>query len=212
MTAELTFDAFDDTDFSARDQLNDPAFLTALRLQMVKFATLQLQDASRAEDVVQEAMLNALQKVDAFRRQSALKTWVFAILKNKIIDHLRQNARQVNASSLCQDEAMEQTFSELLFDQGGHWHKHERPAHWDQPDHDTENNQFWRIFDTCLNRLPANYGRFFMMREFLELSTDEICHNEQLNQNSLNVTLYRARLRLRECLENNWYCAEEIPQ
>jgi len=48
-----------------------------------------------------------------------------------------------------------------------------------------------------------------MMREFLELDTSEICQNENLTVSNLNVTLYRARLRLRECLEDNWYQAEE---
>jgi RNA polymerase sigma-70 factor (ECF subfamily) len=49
-----------------------------------------------------------------------------------------------------------------------------------------------------------------MMREFLELTTDEICSNEMISANSLNVTLYRARLRLRECLENRWFQKEAI--
>ncbi len=42
--------------------LTAPAFLTELRLQMVKFASLQLQDQSLAEDAVQEALLAALKK------------------------------------------------------------------------------------------------------------------------------------------------------
>jgi RNA polymerase sigma-70 factor (ECF subfamily) len=58
--------------------------------------------------------------------------------------------------------------------------------------------------------MPDKYGRLFMMREFLELTTDEICSNEMISANSLNVTLYRARLRLRECLENRWFQKEAI--
>ena len=47
-----------------------------------------------------------------------------------------------------------------------------------------------------------------MMREFLEMDTPEICHNEAISISSLNVTLYRARLRLRECLEDHWFQKE----
>ncbi|WP_269454520.1 sigma factor-like helix-turn-helix DNA-binding protein, partial [Neptuniibacter pectenicola] len=61
------------------------------------------------------------------------------------------------------------------------------------------------MFDTCLEALPAKYSRLFMMREFLELDTNEICDNEEVTVSNLNTTLFRARLRLRECLEDNWF-------
>lgn len=48
-----------------------------------------------------------------------------------------------------------------------------------------------------------------MMREFLELDSEEICSNENISGNYLNVTLYRARLRLRECLEIRWFEQEQ---
>lgn len=66
--------------------LHDAAFLQDLRQQMLKFAVLQLSSLSLAEDAVQEALSSALQHVEQFAGRSALKTWVFAILKNKIID------------------------------------------------------------------------------------------------------------------------------
>ena len=75
--------------------LTDPVFLTELRQQMNKFATLQLQDKSLAEDAVQEALLAALKNTNAFNRRAALKTWVFAILKNKI------SANSLNAPLYC---------------------------------------------------------------------------------------------------------------
>jgi RNA polymerase sigma-70 factor (ECF subfamily) len=50
-----------------------------------------------------------------------------------------------------------------------------------------------------------------MMREFLELETKEICENEEVSVSNLNTTLFRARLRLRECLEDNWFIGENTP-
>ncbi len=68
--------------------LADPVFLQGLRQQMLRFASSQLSDASLAEDVVQEALIGALKNARSFGGRAALKTWVFAILKNKIADAL----------------------------------------------------------------------------------------------------------------------------
>ncbi|MDW6002988.1 RNA polymerase factor sigma-70 [Vibrio mangrovi] len=189
----------------------DESFIQPLRQQMLKFAILQVQDEQLAEDAVQEAMISAYQHIDKFEKQAALKTWIFAILKNKLIDLLRKEKRTTAASQLETGECSQgDALMEKLFDDHGHWYKHERPVKWQQPDSGIENEHFWRVFDTCLNALPERYGRLFMMREFLELETPEICTNEEISVSHLNVTLYRARLRLRECLENNWYLSEEL--
>ena len=66
--------------------------LTQIREQMLKFATLQMGDSVLAEDLVQESFLSAFNHLEQFKRQAAFKTWVFAILKNKIIDFLRHQS------------------------------------------------------------------------------------------------------------------------
>lgn len=199
-----------DRDHSEAENIfQDAAFMEALRIQMLKFAKLQVRDSQLAEDAVQEAMLSAYQHIDRFARQAAFKTWVLSILKNKLIDLLRKEKRHTAASQL--EEGLNlsgDALIEYLFEENGHWQQDERPKTWDQPDHEVENDDFWRIFDACLEALPAKYGRLFMMREFLEMDTPEICHNEAISISSLNVTLYRARLRLRECLEDHWFQKE----
>ena len=181
-----------------------------LRTQMLKFAILQIQNEALAEEAVQEAMLAAYQYREKFSRQAALKTWVFAILKNKLIDLLRKEKRFTAAEDLAEGSGLHgDALLEKLFDERGHWHKHERPTQWHDPENQAENKHFWRIFDTCLRMMPEKYSRLFMMREFLELDSEEICHNENISGNYLNVTLYRARLRLRECLEMRWFEQEQ---
>ncbi len=180
-----------------------PVFLADLRAQMLKFAVLQLADRSQAEDAVQEALEGALKNSAAFNRQAALKTWVFAILKHKITDTLRRRHKAdqaVAAVQLDDDEA-----DDSRFDHKGRWQRGARPARWQQPEQTMEDAHFWRTFDACLNCLPALQARLFMMREFLELSSDEICAQEAITVSNLHVVLYRARLRLRDCLENNWF-------
>lgn len=188
--------------------LSDTAFLNDLRRQMVKFATLQLSNSHLAEDAVQEALMGALKNAKSFAGRAALKTWVFAILKNKIADVLRQKKRMVDASSLLRENEEGEEFSEL-FDQRGHWQKDERPANWGNPQDSLRQNQFWKIFEVCLDGLPGNQARVFMMKEFVELDAHEICSAVGITTTNLNVMLHRSRLRLRECLENRWFLKEE---
>jgi RNA polymerase sigma-70 factor (TIGR02943 family) len=191
----------------AKSSLTDAIFLQELRKQMLAFARLQLNDEHQAEDVVQEALAGALKNAEAFSRKAALKTWVFAILKHKIADHLRSRYRQADVidDNACKNG---EELDDQLFDARGHWDADERPQHWSAPQRLVHDRQFWAIFDACLNRLPASQGRVFMMREFLELGTDEICAAAEVTVTNLNVLLYRARLQLRECLENNWFAEQ----
>jgi RNA polymerase sigma-70 factor (ECF subfamily) len=189
-------------------QLQNPVFLIDLRQQMLKFALLQLASFQQAEDVVQEALVSALQHSDSFSGRCAFKTWVFAILKNKIVDLIRKKSRIVSMSELFKDEESELSI-EALFDSSGHWHKYEAPQAWQSPEEMMEQQDFWIIFDACLNHLPAKYAQVFMLREMIELSSDEICQKLAISVSHLNVLMYRSRVKLRECLENKWLLKED---
>lgn len=193
-------------DKSAATHLTDPVFLEDLRRQMLKFAILQLDDEAQAEDAVQEALMGALKNVSSFERKAALKTWVFAILKHKITDLLRYRQRWVDVeknSDSADDEALPS-----VFDTRGFWHQEDRPNRWAQPVEAIDDAQFWRVFEVCLEDLPPAQGRVFMMREFIELDSDEICQSVDISTTNLHVLLHRARLRLRRCLEEHWFCEE----
>ncbi len=190
------------------DQLHNPAFLQDLRQQMIKFAFLQLSSLPQAEDVVQEALTSAFQHLDSFKGRAAFKTWVFAILKNKIIDVIRQKSRLVAMTELFKDEESELSI-DALFDASGHWHKYEAPQAWQSPEEMMEQADFWMIFEACLNHLPAKYAQVFMMREVIELSSNEICSKLELSISNFNVLMYRSRTQLRECLENKWLLKED---
>jgi RNA polymerase sigma-70 factor (ECF subfamily) len=193
-------------DASGISSLTDPVFLQDLRAQMIKFANLQLGDNALAEDAVQEALIGALKNARSFNRRSALKTWVFAILKNKITDVLRKRMRTVEVSRILPDQ---EGNLDQLFNIKGFWHDDERPASWSQPMESVKNDHFWRVFEVCLSDLPERQARIFMMREFLELDSKEICDSLNVSTSNLHVMLYRARLGLRECLENHWFVTGE---
>ena len=187
----------------------NPASLTALRPDLLRFASLQLRDAAVAEDTVQDTLLAALSNASQFAGQAELKTWVFGILKHKIVDTLRRQRRSINASTLgSQDDSLDDTLDHL-FDAHGHWLPQARPHEWSDPQAALCQKDFWDVFDACLNHLPEATARVFMMREFLEFETSEVCHELGITANHCHVILYRARVSLRACLERGWFIPGE---
>lgn len=179
------------------------AQLDGFRDGMLRFAMLQLRDRSVAEDAVQEAMLAALEAAPRFGSRSQLKTWVFSILKHKIIDIIRRRSREPLLDHGA-DEFPEGAF-DPLFNERGQWQKDERPADWGDPAKSLENARFWAVFEACLDHLPENTARIFMMREFLGLDTGEICKELEITPTNCWVVLHRARMGLRLCLEETWF-------
>ena len=190
--------------------IND-ADLDDIRRDMVRFAHLQLRNQALAEDAVQEALLAALDNAKGFAGRAAFKTWVFAILKNKIVDLIRRQSRTINISALsAEEESLDQAF-EAQFKANAHWAPAARPSDWGDPEATLRQQQFWAVFDACLRHLPENTARVFMMREFLEFETPEVCRELSITTSNCNVILHRARNGLRRCLENSWFSAGERP-
>ncbi|WP_296668802.1 sigma-70 family RNA polymerase sigma factor [Rhodoferax sp.] len=181
--------------------------LVACRGDLLRFARLQLRNDAWAEDVVSETLLAALSKPQAFAQRSQLKTWLIGILKHKVIDALRLHGREVSASSNDDDDT--DPLEYLGFKADGHFSQ--APADWGNPEQDLSSRQFLAVMDACVRQLPVNQGRLFLMREWLELSSEEICKELDLTATNLYVQLHRARLRLRECLELNWFAKPVNP-
>src|SRR6478672_8278960 len=84
----------------------DPRFaeIESHRPYLVRYATAQLRDAGLAEEVVQEALLAALEGIDGFGGRSSLRTWLTSILKFKVIDLQRRTIAE-RARQPFEDEA-----------------------------------------------------------------------------------------------------------
>ena len=98
--------------------------IEALRPQLMRYARSQLRHDAWAEDAVQDTLLAALERPQAFSGQSQLKTWLVGILKHKLVDQLRRHHRE--ATVLDRDDA--EDLDELLFDETGHWRQ--MPTEW----------------------------------------------------------------------------------
>ncbi len=172
------------------------------RVYLMRFARLQLRNDAWAEDAVSETLLAALSKPQSFGNRSQLKTWLVGILKHKVIDLIRSNAREVSLpDSGADDEADE--LDKLAFQADGHFAS--PPGDWGDPQQTLQQGQFFKVLDACVERLPPALGRLFLMREWLELSCEEVCKELSLTPTNLYVQLHRARLRLRECLTIHWF-------
>ena len=154
---------------------DDPAYLSQLRRDLLRFARLQLRDADAAEDAVQEALTAAWTHAGEFAGRSAHKTWVFGILRNKLIDQLRARQRTVPLSALDAQLDGESVLDRELFKENGHWTAHAKPRPWPRPETLLQQQQFWTLFERCLDHLPEQIGRVFMMREFLDFAIADIC-------------------------------------
>jgi RNA polymerase sigma-70 factor (TIGR02943 family) len=175
------------------------ALLATLRPQLLRYAHLQLRNPAWAEDAVSETLIVALEKPQAFEGRAQPKTWLIGILKHKLVDQVRKHARECSLTTWDDETPIE----DLLFDETGHFR--DAPLEWGDPQAVVNQTQFITVLDACVEKLPNQLGRVFLMREWLELETDEICKELVITPTNLWVMLHRARLRLRECLQINWF-------
>ncbi|HKW80151.1 MAG TPA: sigma-70 family RNA polymerase sigma factor [Casimicrobiaceae bacterium] len=177
------------------------AQLESHRAYLLRVAVLQLRNAETAEDVVQDTIVAALQGAAGFSGRSSVKTWLTGILKHKIVDVIRRKSREPTIAGL--DEETRIDDFDALFDESGHWEN--PPADWGDPEAAVSQREFFDVVEFCLDKLPPNTARVFMMREVMELSGDEICKELAITSTNLWVILYRARMALRQCLQQHWF-------
>jgi RNA polymerase sigma-70 factor (ECF subfamily) len=187
------------------DNATFTAELDTHRRYLLRVAHLQLRDPDLAEDVVQETLVAALSAQAGFTGKSSVKTWLTGILKHKIVDAIRHKQRQPIIQASFDEETDLDDFDPLFKDNGG-WAA--PPADWGDPENALSRRQFFDIMEFCLEKLPPNTARVFVMREVMELESDEICKELTITANNLWVILYRARMALRLCLEQNWFAGQ----
>lgn len=185
----------------AHGKLSDPVtWLDQHGDSLYRFALLRVRNPTTAEDLVQETLLAAWRAKDNFAGQATERTWLIAILKNKLIDHFRRSSRETPLPDIADtDDAIDALFVEHT----AHWAQ--PPTAWPRPDDALEQAEFWRVFQDCLAGLPDRQAQVFTLTEVDGLSTEELCKALSAQPSNVWVMLHRARLRLRECLEQRWF-------
>jgi RNA polymerase sigma-70 factor (ECF subfamily) len=167
---------------------------------LYSYALPRVQDASVAEDLVQETFLAALKARTSYEGRSSARTWLMGILKHKIVDYFRKNWREQP------EETPELNIADADsdFDAKGNWRL--KPARWKaNPLKLYQQKVFFEVLNRCLSDLPSKLAHVFVLREMDGLDTEEICKVLKISPTNCWVMLHRVRHALRKCLEINWF-------
>jgi RNA polymerase sigma-70 factor (ECF subfamily) len=170
---------------------------------LLDLAALQLGSRDDADDVVQETFAAALTGMSGFSGAVPLRAWLVGILRHKIVDAIRRRARYVRLDA---DEALpadEREFDDH-FSADGCWQP--SALNGSCPEATLAHRELLELIELCMQKLPPNTARVFLMREFLDFEFSEIAERLELTEGHLRVLLYRARMRLRDCVSRGWSC------
>jgi RNA polymerase sigma-70 factor (TIGR02943 family) len=179
--------------------VNPHLWIEKYRESLFKYAFTRLRDADLAEESIQETFLAALQSRKEFQGLASEKTWLISILKRKIYDHFRRLGR---------DKQLKVTFSlqgssDDVFNQKRMLAA--RSRFWfSDPSMVYEQKEFLKIVKHALAELPDRTAQAFVLREVIELSSQEICEFMDISICNLYVMVHRARKRLRDDLQLKW--------
>ncbi len=169
---------------------------------LYKYALVQTRDQHKAEEAVQETLLAALQGRDRYTGGASARTWLIGILKHKIMDMFRHDAREVQLAEPEEEAYLDEDEINAMFIPDGHWRS--KSSDWGDPEDLLQRGQFMEILQRCLDALPPRLARLFMLREVMEEDSENICQELAITPTNLWTMLYRARLGLRQCLDRNW--------
>ncbi len=174
---------------------------------LFNYAVSRVSNQQVALDLVQDTFLGALSSIQSFEGRSTEKTWLISILKRKIIDHYRKSAR--SKEELLIDKNFNDEKGDIPFyaegEMQGYWRADRVPQDWNiTADKAIENEELKAIIEQCISILPERFAAVFTLRVIEEITSDEVCKELEITPSNLWVILHRAKLQLRECIENNW--------
>ncbi len=188
-----------------RAQLNPGSWVTTYADYLYSLAFIKVQNRETAEDLVQETFLSAFKAKDAFSGGSSEKTWLTAILKNKIIDHYRKKDVLKEVSSYLSDT--ESNFDGHFFDAAdGHWLEGAGPLAWKElADAKVNRTEFNKIVQYCIQKMPTKLVPVFVAKFLDEAEPGSICKEFNITTSNYWVIIHRAKVLIRGCLEKNWF-------
>jgi len=167
---------------------------------LFSYAISRVYSVELAEDLVQDTCLSAYTARDRFKGHSSVRTWLVSILKRKVIDYYRKKGRNK------EDLVSEGNWPfEREGDNEGEWAPGHKPLNWpDETISEDAREEFMKVLYLCLSLLPDKWAATFTMRHMEDQSTGEVCKEMGITASNLWVMLHRARLQLRECIEEKW--------
>ncbi len=171
---------------------------------LYRYAFKRVGRSDVAEDLVQDTFVAALRSSSDFEGRSKIQTWLVGILRHKIADYMRKTSRQRDRDAAAREEEANTSVFH-----NGHWQVGLK--HWpSDPSRSMEAQEFWQILEQCQSKLPTKLATAFRLRDLEDLSMADICELLEITTTNLSVRLHRARVLLRECLDQNWFSSERI--
>jgi len=193
MTSSGLAMSMEGSEFAARIRARDShaleAVVHAYLSQILRAARGAGLNPHQAEEVTQVTFVTFIETAPRFEGRSHVRTWLFGILYKKIAEARRHFHRDRQMEDI--DEVVERRFRP-----DGNWMHPPRPV-----DLQLHQKEIREGIQGCLDTVPPKQRMAFVFREIEGLSTGEICKIMEVTDTNLGVLLYRARNRLRECLE-----------
>ncbi len=192
-----------DRELVERSRLGDRHAFTTLverhQRQIYRLALRMMGNESDAEEILQEAFLNAYQKLPDFRGDAAFSSWIYRIAANFALMRLRRRRRTPELPAATSEEAAELTLGLRFNIEGGYVDPPK--SDWSlRADDALQNQQLGRALETAVANLPDDYRVVFLLKDVDGLSNEEIGSALGLSVPAVKSRLHRARLVLREKL------------
>ena len=163
--------------------------------RIFQLAMRYMKNRQDAEEVTQDVLMKVYRKIDKFRGDAALSSWIYRITFNTAMSRLRTH-RAARAAEQERDraETTESTFGERRA-------AARQPADWSRlPDEALLRMQLREAVATAIAELPEIYRAPVVLRDIEGLSTEEASSRLHLKDQTLKSRLHRGRLMLRERL------------
>jgi RNA polymerase sigma-70 factor (ECF subfamily) len=172
--------------------------------ELYGYAMAKTSDTALAEDFVQETFLAGLKSLANFKGDSSERTWLYAILKNKIADYYKKASTRYeisNSEFIVEDDS----FLDNYFDEEGEWKKSTAPEKWGVDySNSIENKELAATLEKCMDKLPKNQKQLVFLKLIQEDQTEKVCKELNITSTNYWVLIHRAKLQLRACIEKNW--------
>jgi len=147
---------------------------------LVRFAQRKLRDPLLAEDVVHDVFEAVLSGRAVFAGRAALRSWLTAVLKNKIVDMVR---RSVGFDSFDDTDGEDSGALAVVCPQP-------------RPDEIAEQHQLLILALQRIEALPPGLRDAMRLRVLEEQSTEDVCRELGISEENLFVRIHRARKQL----------------
>jgi RNA polymerase sigma-70 factor (ECF subfamily) len=152
-----------------------------------RYALSLVRDPDLAEEITQETFFRALRKIDSYRGEASLRSWLCQIAKNICLDTAKKRKRHISLDNISDEDPASRTVA----------------SETQTPEEQLLNKQTAMNIYRILHDLKEPYKEVFQLRTFGGLSFSEISELFGKSESWARVTYYRSRMMIREELDED---------